>query len=68
MERFARDKHSGLLRKFLNYGPKSFITLATVRFIFASLAIDLSLTLSYTLIMIRCLLVNFDLHDKIQAQ
>jgi hypothetical protein len=28
LERLARDKRSGLLRKFINYGSKSFITLA----------------------------------------
>ncbi len=27
LERFARDKHSSLLRKSVNYGQKSFITL-----------------------------------------
>jgi hypothetical protein len=28
LEKLARDKHSGLLQKFVNYGQKSFITLA----------------------------------------
>jgi hypothetical protein len=28
LEKHARDKHSSLLRKFVNYGQKSFITLA----------------------------------------
>ena len=27
LERLARDKRSSLLRKLVNYGPKSFITL-----------------------------------------
>ncbi len=31
LERLARDKHSGLLRKFVNYGQKSFKTLAPAR-------------------------------------
>ncbi len=30
MERFARDKHSSLLQKFVNYGQISFITLPLV--------------------------------------
>ncbi len=29
MEKLARDKHSSLLRKSLNYGQKSFMTLAS---------------------------------------